>query len=41
VSALPVPILINFPLLAWARRHEEVDTQDLDKQAQEFAGRFR
>ena len=36
----PVPVLINCPLPAWARRHEEVDDQDLDQQAREFAERF-
>ena len=34
------PIFINFPFPAWATRGEEVDDQDLDKQAREFAERF-
>ena len=37
---IPAPVLINFPLPAWATRGEEVDDQDLDKQAREFAERF-
>jgi hypothetical protein len=37
---IPAPVLINFPLPVWATRGEEVDDQDLDKQAREFAGRF-
>jgi hypothetical protein len=37
---LYVPVLINFPLPAWATRGEEVDDQDLDKAAREFAGKF-
>ena len=37
---IPAPVLINFPLPAWATRSEEVDDQDLDKAAQEFAGKF-
>ena len=35
------PVLINFPLPAWATRGEEVDDQDLDKAAREFAGKFQ
>jgi len=37
---IPAPVLINFPLPAWATRGEEVDDQDLDKAAREFAERF-
>jgi len=37
---IPAPVLINFPLPAWATRGEEVDDQDLDKVAREFAGKF-
>ena len=37
---IPAPVLINFPLPAWATRSEEVDDQGLDKAAQEFAGKF-
>ncbi|HZL81972.1 MAG TPA: hypothetical protein VFB98_00655 [Candidatus Deferrimicrobium sp.] len=37
---IPAPVLINFPLPAWATRGKEVDDQDLDKAAREFAGRF-
>ena len=37
---IPAPVLINFPLPAWATRGEEVDDQDLDKAAREFAGKF-
>jgi DNA helicase HerA-like ATPase len=37
---IPAPVLINFPLPAWATRSEEVEDKDLDKQAQEFAGKF-
>ena len=37
---IPAPVLINFPLPAWATRGEEVDDRDLDKAAREFAGRF-
>jgi len=37
---IPAPVLINFPLPAWATRGEEVDDQDLDRAAREFAGRF-
>jgi uncharacterized protein len=37
---IPAPVLINFPLPAWATRGEEVDDKDLDKQAREFAERF-
>jgi len=37
---IPAPVFINFPLPAWATRGEEVDDQDLDKQAREFAEKF-
>ena len=37
---IPAPVLINFPLPAWATRGEEVDDQDLDKAAREFAEKF-
>ncbi|WP_126850820.1 hypothetical protein [Candidatus Cryosericum hinesii] len=37
---IPAPVLINFPLPAWATRGEDVDDQNLDKQAREFAERF-
>jgi hypothetical protein len=37
---IPAPVLINFPLPAWATRSEEVDDQDLDKAAREFAEKF-
>jgi hypothetical protein len=37
---IPTPVLINFPLPAWATRSEEVGDQDLDKAAQEFAEKF-
>jgi DNA helicase HerA-like ATPase len=37
---IPAPVLINFPLPAWATRSEEVDDKDLDKAAREFAGKF-
>ncbi|HEX7607784.1 MAG TPA: hypothetical protein VF370_00490, partial [Candidatus Cryosericum sp.] len=37
---IPAPVLINFPLPAWATHGEEVDDQDLDKAAREFAGKF-
>ena len=37
---IPAPVLINFPLPAWATRGEEVDDQDLDKTAREFAEKF-
>jgi len=30
---IPAPVLINFPLPAWATRSEEVDDQGLDKTA--------
>jgi len=40
-SSLEFYVLINFPLPAWATRGEEVDDQDLDKAAREFAGRFQ
>jgi hypothetical protein len=39
-SDIPAPVLINFPLPAWATRGEKVDDQDLNKQAREFAERF-
>ena len=35
---IPVPVL-NFHIVAWATRGEEVDDQDLDKAAREFAGK--
>ena len=34
------PIFMNFPLPAWPTHGEEVDDQDLDKQAREFARKF-
>ena len=37
---IPAPVLINFPLPAWATRSEEVEDADSDKKAEEFAGRF-
>jgi hypothetical protein len=37
---IPAPVLINFPLPAWATRGEEVNDQDLDKPARAFAGKF-
>ena len=37
---IPAPVLINFPLPAWATRGEEVGDQDLDQAAREFAGKF-
>ncbi|RIE08497.1 hypothetical protein SMC3_08635 [Candidatus Cryosericum hinesii] len=37
---IPAPVLINFPLPAWATRGEEVDDQDLNKAAREFAEKF-
>jgi len=37
---IPAPVLINFPLPAWATRGEEVDDQDLDRAARAFAERF-
>jgi len=37
---IPAPVLINFPLPARATRGEEVDDQDLDRVARDFAGRF-
>ena len=37
---MPAPVLINFPLPAWATRAEGVDDQDLDKAAREFAEKF-
>jgi hypothetical protein len=37
---IPAPVLINFPLPAWATRSEEVEDPDLDKAAREFAGKF-
>lgn len=37
---IPAPVLINFPLPAWATRSEEVADTDSDKKAEEFAGRF-
>ena len=37
---LYVPVLINFPLPAWATRGEEVDDQDLDRVTRESTGKF-
>jgi len=37
---IPAPVLINFPLPAWATRSEEVEDTDADRKAEEFAGKF-
>jgi len=37
---ISTPVVINFPLPVWATRGEEVDDQDLDKAAREFAEKF-
>ena len=37
---IPAPVLVTFPLPAWATRSEEVADDDLDRKAQEFAGKF-
>ena len=37
---IPAPVLVTFPLPAWATRSEEVEDTDSDKKAQEFAGKF-
>ena len=37
---ISAPVLINFPIPAWATRGEEVDDQDLDKAAREFVEKF-
>jgi len=37
---IPAPVLINFPRPAWATRGEEVDDQDLEEAAREYAQRF-